>query len=162
MTQKLATQDTFGIGIHEKEEHELVATFYIGKDIYGVAAINVQEIVRFQQMTVVPHAPDYILGLINLRGQIVTSIDLRFRLTGEHMAVSEECMNLILKTEDGIYSVLVDDVGDVLDIGQSQLEPPPETMSPGMRTYVNHICKLEKKLLNILDTNKIVGIKTES
>lgn len=162
MTQELATVDTFGIGVNEDEEHSLIATFFMGNDMFGVDALKVQEIVRFQKMTQVPHAPDYILGLINLRGQIVTSIDLRYRLTGEHMEVSEECMNLILKTADGTYSVLVDDVGDVLDIEQNQQEPPPETMAPKMKKYVESICKLEKKLLNILDTDRIVGVENES
>ena len=157
MTQEITAVYTFGIGIKEREKLELVATFFIGADMFGISAIRVQEIVRFQKMTYVPHAPNYVIGLINLRGQIVTAIDLRYRLTGEHIKVSEQSMSLIVKAQEGIYCVIVDDVGDVLEVSQGQLEAPPETMAASMRAYVSHICKLDKKLLNILDADKIVG-----
>lgn len=157
MSKELVQQDTYGMGIAEHEERFLVATFYLGTDLFALEALKVQEIVRFHKMTPVPHAPDYVLGLINLRGQIVTAIDLRHRLTGESANVTEESMNLILKNDDGVCSVVVDDIGDVLEVGAGQLEPPPETMSPMMRAYVQNICKLDRQLLNILDPEKIIS-----
>jgi purine-binding chemotaxis protein CheW len=149
-------QDTFGIGIAEASEANLFATFSLGGETFGVDALQVQEIVRFQKMTPVPYSPEYILGLINLRGQIVTALDLRHRLTGEHIEIKEDTMNFILKTPSGVCSIIVDDVGDVLEIETQRMEPPPETMAPRMREYVKQICKMDDILLCILDIESIV------
>lgn len=157
---ELVHQDTFGVGISEAVETRLYATFTLGDEVFGVEAVQVQEIVPFQKMTPVPHSPDYILGLINLRGQIFTALDLRYRLTGEHVEIDEEnSLNFILKTPSGVCSLIVDDVGDVLDIESSRMEPPPETMKPRMREYVHQICKMDDHLLCILDIEKIVSIE---
>ncbi len=156
---ELVVQDTFGIGINDYEEVTKYATFTIGGEMFGVNALNVQEIVLFQRMTEVPHSADYILGLINLRGQIVTAIDLRYRLTNTNTEINEDSMNFILKTEQGICSVIVDDVGDVMDINETSMEPAPETMDSKMREYVSKICKLEDRLLCILDIEKIVKVE---
>jgi purine-binding chemotaxis protein CheW len=155
---ELVVQDTFGIGINNQEEVTKYATFTIGGEMFGVNALNVQEIVLFQRMTKVPHSADYILGLINLRGQIVTAIDLRFRLTNTSTEINEDSMNFILKTDQGICSVIVDDVGDVMDINETSMEPAPETMDAKMREYVSKICKLQDRLLCVLDIEKIVKV----
>jgi purine-binding chemotaxis protein CheW len=153
---ELVHKDTFGIGVAEAVDSKLYATFSLGGEVFGVDALQVQEIVLFQKMTPVPHSPDYILGLINLRGQIVTALDLRHRLTGEHIELSEDSMNFILKTSSGVCSVIVDDVGDVLDIPSHRMEPAPETMNQRMKEYVKNICKMDDKLLCILDIERIV------
>jgi len=159
MTQ-LVHKDTFGIGISEAKETRLYATFSLGEELFGVEAIKVQEIVPLQKMTPVPHSPDYILGLINLRGQIFTALDLRYRLTGEHVVINKETsLNFILKTPSGVCSLIVDDVGDVLDIESGRMEPPPETMKPRMRSYIQQICKMDNRLLCILDIEKIVSLE---
>jgi purine-binding chemotaxis protein CheW len=155
MTQ-LVHQDTFGIGVSESIKSKLYATFYLGGEVFAVDALQVQEIVLFQKMTPVPHAPAYILGLINLRGQIVTALDLRYRLSGESITLSDNNMNVILKTPAGVCSVLVEDVGDVLEIEEARMESVPETMSVRMRDYVSKICKMDDSLLCILDIDRIV------
>lgn len=155
MTQ-LVQKDTFGIGVSEQLKSRLYATFALGGEIFAVDALQVQEIVLSQKMTPVPHSPAYILGLINLRGQIVTALDLRYRLTGEAIVISQNNMNVILKTPAGVCSVLVDDVGDVLEIEDERMESVPETMSPRMRDFVTKICKMDQGLLCILDINRIV------
>ena len=157
---ELVQQDTFGVGISKAKDTRLYATFTLGDEVFGVEAIQVQEIVPLQKMTPVPHCPEYILGLINLRGQIFTALDLRYRLTGEHVEIDEEkSLNFILKTPSGICSLIVDDVGDVLDIESDRMEPPPETMQPKMKEFVQKICKMDDRLLCILDINKIVSIE---
>lgn len=155
MTQ-LVHKDTFGIGVSESVKSRLYATFALGGETFAVDALQVQEIVLFQKMTPVPHSPAHILGLINLRGQIVTALDLRFRLTGEAIVISHNNMNVILKTPAGVCSVLVDDVGDVLEIEDQRMESVPDTMSPRMRDFVTKICKMDHGLLCILDINRIV------
>jgi purine-binding chemotaxis protein CheW len=155
---ELVKKDTFGVGISEAKETRLYATFTLGDEIFGVEAVQVQEIVPFQKMTPVPHCPEFILGLINLRGQIFTALDLRYRLTGEHVELDEESsLNFILKTPSGVCSLIVDDVGDVLDIESDRMEPPPETMNPQMREYILQICKMDDRLLCVLDIEKIVS-----
>ena len=155
----IVVKDTFGIGINAQEEITKYATFAIGGEMFGVNALNVQEIYSFQKMTKVPHSADYILGLINLRGQIVTAIDLRYRLTNKNTEITEDSMNCILKTEQGICSVIVDEIGDVMDISESNMEPPPETMDNKMKEYVSKICKLTDRLLCVLDIEKIVKVE---
>ena len=159
MTQ-LVQKDTFGIGVSENIKSKLYATFSLGGEIFAVDALQVQEIVLFQKMTPVPHSPTYILGLINLRGQIVTALDLRYRLSGEPISISENNMNVILKTPAGICSVLVDDVGDVLEIEDARMESVPETMSARMRDFITKICKMDDGLLCILDIDRIVKQET--
>jgi len=155
MSQDIVKADTFGIGVNEIEKSSLYASFQFDDEVFGIDALKVQEIVRYQKMTPVPHAPEYILGLINLRGQILTAIDLKFRLTGEHVKITDKSMNLILNTEHGTCSVIVDEVGDVMEISDKQQENPPETMSAELKKYVLKICKLDKKLLSILDSDMI-------
>jgi purine-binding chemotaxis protein CheW len=83
---------------------------------FGVDVLRVQEVLRFQQMTRVPQAPEVIEGLINLRGQIVTAIDMRRRLRLPPRAGDQTPMNMVVRTEDGAVSLLVDEIGDVLDV----------------------------------------------
>lgn len=134
------------------------ATFYVDGDYFGVDVLRVQEILRHQEMSPVPLAPPVIAGLINLRGQIVTGFDLRQRLCaekGRRQSLEEsKAMNIVVKTEDGAVSFLVDDIGDVLTLETSTFEAPPETLPANLRPMLECICKLEGRLLLILDSDK--------
>ena len=92
------------------------STFFVADLFFGVDVLCVQEVLRFQQMTRVPQAPEVIEGLINLRGQIVTAIDMRRRLRLPPRAGEKTPMNMVVRTEDGAVSLLVDEIGDVLDV----------------------------------------------
>ncbi|MFN7926249.1 MAG: chemotaxis protein CheW [Bryobacteraceae bacterium] len=133
-------------------------TFYLDKHFFGVDVLKVQEVIRYQTMTRVPLAPGVIRGLINLRGQIVTAIDLRQRLelpprTGEDLP-----MNVVIRTDDGAVSLLVDEIGDVLDAEEEQFESPPETVGGAARSLVQGVYKLKDKLLLILDTDRAISV----
>src|SRR3984893_5450670 len=100
------------------------STFFVGDLFFGVDVLNVQEVLRFQQMTPVPQAPEVIEGLINLRGQIVTAIDMRRRLGLPARTGDKPPMNMVVRTSDGAVSLLVDEIGDVLDMDAATYERP--------------------------------------
>ena len=112
------------------------ATFFLGDELFGVNTLHVQEILTYQDITSVPLAPDYVRGLINLRGQIVTVIDLRCRLGFERLDDQKTSMNLIVNSDEGLMSLLVDTIGNVLDIPADRLLPPPGTIRGVVVHYI--------------------------
>ncbi len=134
-------------------------TFFLNGFFFGVEVLKVQEIIRYQQMTMVPLAPDMIEGLINLRGQIVTAIDLRRRMNFEARAVSAELpMNVVVRTVEGAVSLLVDEMGDVIEVDQASFEPSPATLRGVARDMIRGVYKLKDRLLLILDTERAMKI----
>jgi purine-binding chemotaxis protein CheW len=137
---------------------EQLATFVVGKFFFGISVLNVQEVLRFQRMTKVPLAPPVIVGLINLRGQIVPAIDMRRRLYLDPRADDERPMNLVVRTEDGAVSLLVDEIGDVLELKPSTFENTPANVAATVREMIRGVYKLTSSLLFVLDTEKTVDI----
>ena len=133
-------------------------TFHLANLYFGVSVLNVQEVIKFQPMTFVPLASRAVSGLINLRGQIVTAIDLRRRLELEDREDSEPPMNVVIRTDEGPVSLLVDDIGDVLEVSDSSYEPPPSTMKGVAKELITGVHKLEGRLLLILDIAKVVMV----
>jgi purine-binding chemotaxis protein CheW len=131
-------------------------TFYLDGHYFGLDVINVQEIIRYQEMTRVPLAPPVVRGLINLRGQIVTAIDLRRRLELEDRSSDQLPVNVVVKTADGAVSLLVDEIGDVLEVPEKLFERSPETLTGAARELVRGAYKLPDCLLLILDTEQTV------
>jgi purine-binding chemotaxis protein CheW len=129
----------------------LYSTFYVDGAHYGVDALDVQEVLRQQPMTRVPLAPEEVRGLINLRGQVVIAIDLRCRLGLAPLESERGSMNLVVRTEDGPISLLVDRIGDVLKVDVDHLEPTPETVAPRHRALMLGVFKLDGGLLHVLD-----------
>ena len=103
-------------------------TFSVDGLLLAIDVLEVQEVIRYQEMTRVPLAPPVVRGLINLRGQIVTAIDLRRRLGLPPAADDQRPMNVVVRTDDGAVSLLVDEIGDVIELGNQKLERPPETV----------------------------------
>jgi purine-binding chemotaxis protein CheW len=136
------------------------ATFFLGDLFLGVEVLKVQEVIRYQEMTRVPLAPDMVQGLINLRGQIVTAIDLRRRLELPALPENKLPMNVVVRTDDGAVSLLVDEIGDVLEIEDETYERPPQTLSGVARELVTGVYKLKDRLLLILDTARTVSLPT--
>lgn len=136
-----------------------LCTFSLGDLLFGVDVTNVQEVIRYQEMTCVPLAPAIIRGLINLRGQIVTAIEMRARL-GLPEREGALPMNVVVRTSDGVVSLLVDEIGDVLEVEERVFERPPETMSGTFRELVSGVYKLDRQLLLLLDVEKITASPT--
>lgn len=129
-------------------------TFLLDGYLFGVPVPQVQEVIRFQPMTRVPLAPPAVKGMINLRGQIVLAIDLRHRLSLPERPAGELPMNVVVRTADGAVSLLVDEIGDVIEVDDSSFETPPETLRGSVRTTILGVYKLDSRLLHALDKEK--------
>lgn len=132
------------------------STFSVGGLFFGVEVRKVQEVLRAQEMTNVPLAPDVIEGLINLRGQIVTAIDMRRRLGLPPRGPGLPPMNLVVRSEEGPVSLLVDEIGDVLEAQPESYEPPPDTTPAGLRPLLDGVYKLDGRLLLVLATERVL------
>ncbi len=132
------------------------ATFYVGDMFFGVHVTEVQEVLRYQEMTQVPLAPAVIEGLINLRGQIVTALDMRRRLAVAPRDPERQPMNMVVRSEDGPVSLLVDEIGDVLEVPSDQFEPPPDNIANIQRHLLDGIYKLDGRLLLALNRARVL------
>jgi purine-binding chemotaxis protein CheW len=135
-----------------------LATFHVGGRYFGIEVTAVQEVIRYQEITRAPLAPGEIRGLINLRGIIVVAIDLRRRMGLAADDESAPPMNVVIRTDDGLVSLLVDRIGDVLDVDEEQFEPPPETVQGEARDLIRGAYKLEDDLLLELDIERTLEI----
>lgn len=132
------------------------ATFHVADLLFGVDVLRVQEVLRAQPMTRVPLAPQVIEGLINLRGQIVLAIDMRRRLRLAPRGDERLPMNMVIRYEDAAISLLVDEIGDVLEIGADSYEVPPVNIDAALRQIIRGIYKLKDRLLLVLDIERTV------
>ncbi len=139
-------------------DNKQFATFFLNGLFFGVEVLKVQEVIRYQEMTRVPIAPTMVQGLINLRGQIITAIDLRRRLEMPLRAEGQLPMNVVVRTEDGAVSLLVDEIGDVVEIQDDTYERLPETLTGVARELIRGVYKLKERLLLILDIEPTVNL----
>jgi purine-binding chemotaxis protein CheW len=133
-------------------------TFYLDGLLFGVEVSKVQEVIRYQEMTRVPLASPVIRGLINLRGQIVTALDLRRRINLNERASDKLPMNVVVRSGTEVVSLLVDEIGDVLEVGEDDFERPPDTLQGEARELIRGTYKLKDRLLLVLDTEKAVQL----
>ncbi len=133
-----------------------LCTVLIGGTWYGLPVERLQEVLRHSGVTPVPLAPPAVAGLINLRGQIVEAIDPRVPLASVPAAPDRPPVNVVVRTPSGPISLLADDVGDVLEVSEDSAEPPPPTVSEAARRLISAACKLENRLLPILDVDRVI------
>jgi purine-binding chemotaxis protein CheW len=127
-------------------------TFYLDKIMFGVDLEKVQEVIRYLEITEIPLAPRVVSGLMNLRGQIITGIDLRRRLGMADRAEGDSPMNVVIRNADGAVSLQVDEIGDVVEVTEDSFERPPETLQGKVREVILGVHKLEKQLMHVLNT----------
>lgn len=133
---------------------EQFCTFSVKDQLFGVPVQQVQEVIRYQEATRVPRLPEVIRGLINLRGQIVMAVDLRRRLGLEEDRPDACPVNVVMRTQEGPVSLLVDSIGDVVEVQDKTFEEPPQTLSEDMRQLITGVHKLESGLMHVLNTEK--------
>jgi len=138
-----------------------LCTFYLDEMHFGIDVDAVQEVLRFQTMTPVPLAPPVVAGLINLRGQIVTALDLRRRLELPERPPDLLPTNVVLRSSAVGASLLVDAIGEVVDVDDGAFEAPPETVQGRARELILGAYKQPEQLLFLLDLRKTLEIGTE-
>jgi purine-binding chemotaxis protein CheW len=138
-------------------ESRQFCTFRLDGHFLGVEVERVQEVIRYQEMTPVPLAAAAVSGLINLRGQIVTAVDLRQCLGMPPRAAGKLPMNVVVRANERAVSLLVDEIGDVLDVPGDSFEQSPTTLDKVDRSLFTGVYKLDDKLLLVLDTDKAVA-----
>lgn len=132
-------------------------TFLVDGALFGVDVKEVQEVIRYQPMTRVPLAHPVVSGLINLRGQIVTAIDLRRRLGLPERAEGDLPVNVVVRRDDNPVSLLVDEIDDVVEIEGESVEAPPQTVKAYGRDLIAGVHQLESRLLLVLATDRTVN-----
>jgi purine-binding chemotaxis protein CheW len=142
-----------GVSIDDRQ----LCTFFVAGRTFGVEVSAMREVLKAQPLTRVPLAPRQVRGLINLRGQIVTAIDLRERLGFPPSTGERASMNVIVEGEDGLISLLVDEIGDVVVVSGDDVESPPDTVGEGVRRLIRCVYKLQDRLLLLLDIEKTVA-----
>ncbi|MGZ3687781.1 MAG: chemotaxis protein CheW [Bdellovibrionota bacterium] len=140
-------------------------SFRLEHQTLGIPVTQVQEVISGLQVTPVPLAGTEVRGLINLRGQIVTVIDLRRRLGMPERAPDDPCMNVIVRNGDeepeGLYSLLVDSIGDVLNVHDIPILPPPATLDGIWRRICAGVFRLDQAILVVLDVPSVLNFQEE-
>ena len=144
------------------ETQKLYCTFYLDDLFLGIDVLKVQEILLYQDTTPVPLAHPVISGLINLRGQVVTAMDLRLRLGLTERDPDQLSMNVIVQTKGDTVSLLVDEIGDVVEVEDSAFEPPPETIQGAIRELIDGVYKLDGQLLLVVDAEKTMDLLADA
>ena len=133
-----------------------LATFYVGNALFGMDILKVQEINKILDMTVVPQAPEYVKGILNLRGQIVTIIDLGIKLGLSTIDIGPETRNIIVNSKNEYIGLLVDRIGDVERTSEDQIEAPPANISGITAMFFEGVYKKENSLIGILNVEKVL------
>jgi purine-binding chemotaxis protein CheW len=139
---------------------ELV-TFYQGEAVCGLDILQVEEINRQLEMTIVPKAPDYVLGILNLRGKIVTVIDLGQKIGLSPTEVGDTTRNIIIHTADDHIGLLVDRIADVVAVDWDQVSPPPPNVSGIQGRFFEGVLQTAKGLIAILDLIEVLKIEDQ-
>ncbi len=134
-----------------------LATFWLDGDLYGVEVEHVQEVLRAQKLTRVPLAPPAVAGLINLRGQVVTAIELRERLGRPPRPEGAESVVIVVRMHGEAVSFLVDGIADVVHVEAVDFEQPPDTLDGRARDLIRGAYKLRGRLLLALDVARAVA-----
>lgn len=139
-------------------------TFYYDKHFFGLPIDEVIEINRALNVTPVPMAPEYVSGVVNLRGQILTAINLatRIGLSCDSHDEKKEYNNVIMGNREEPVSLLVERIGDVMSIPTEMVEPPPDMIEGINLKFVDQVCKLESKLLIILNSKALENAEDDN
>ncbi|MDM4014063.1 chemotaxis protein CheW [Roseiconus lacunae] len=140
------------------QQLESYCTFRVDDLLFGVEVCQVQEVIRTHPTTSVPLAPAVVHGLMNLRGQIVSALNLRYVLGMPPSQSERKPMNVVVRSQEGPISLLVDEIGDVVQVDRDRFEPLPETLQSQQREMLTGAFKLDGKLLLILDIERVLAI----
>ena len=134
-----------------------LVTFRLGGETYGVDVMNVQEVLRITEIAPVPGAPDYVLGIINLRGNVVTVVDTRARFGLPSSETDDASRIVIVESENQVVGILVDSVAEVVELNQSEIDVPPNVGNEDSGRYVLGVANRESDLLIVIDLDKLLA-----
>ncbi|MFO8156169.1 MAG: chemotaxis protein CheW [Pseudomonadota bacterium] len=132
-------------------------TFHLEEEKYGVPVEQVKEVLRYTEITPVPGAPDYVLGIINLRGNVVTILDTRKRFALPDREPDEETRFVILEVADQTVGILVDSVSEVMRLRQNEIEHAPNVGNDESSKYIQGVASRESNLLILVDLDKLLS-----
>ncbi len=132
-------------------------TFHLDNEVYGVNVMQVKEVLRYTEIAPVPGAPDYVLGIINLRGNVVTVIDTRMRFGLSPCDVSENSRIVIIEAENQIVGILVDSVAEVVDLNSDDIDPAPNIGTEESAEFIRGVSNRNDELLILIDLNKLLN-----
>ncbi len=144
--------------LEQAQSAKQLCTFLVDGLLFGVDVTQVQEVIRYQEMTPVPLSSNVVRGLINLRGHIVSAIEMRRRLGLSPHADTDQPMNVVVRQQGSVISLLVDEIGDVVDVDESTYEAPPTTLDGRLKELITGVYKLDQQLLLVLDTDNAIRI----
>jgi purine-binding chemotaxis protein CheW len=133
-----------------------MATFYVGNVLFGMDILKVQEINKILDMTAVPQAPEYVKGILNLRGQIVTIIDLGIKLGLSSIDIGPDTRNIIVHSKNEYIGLLVDRIGDVEKTSEEKIEAPPANIGGVKAQFFDGVYKKENSLIGILNVERVL------
>ena len=139
-----------------------LSTFYVGDALYGMDILRVQEINRLMDFTKVPQSPEYVMGIMNLRGQIVTVIDLSKKLGLSRTELKDESRNIIVNDQGEYIGLLVDRISDVVRSDRDKIEPPPSNMGGVQGKFLQGVYKMDKNLIGILNVEELLKTADEA
>ncbi len=144
--------------LQDKEQLLQLVGFKIGQETFGVDILIVQEIIRSAPITYVPNSPEFVEGVINLRGSIIPVIDLRKRLNFDTTHYTQEKdWILILDIQSKVTGFIVDSVTDVIKIQENNIDPPPDILVAGLQSqYIRGVCEIDQSLVILLDFSRIL------
>jgi len=132
-------------------------TMTVAGQAFGIPVLSVRDVLAAQRITHVPLAPPEIAGSLNLRGRIATAVDMRRRLGLQAKESSEHTISVVVECEGELYSLMVDEVGDVITVSRSAYEPNPITMESSWREISDGLYRLDGKLLVVLEVERLIG-----
>jgi len=147
------------IDVDEKNDDTIIqwVTFYLENEKYGIKVMQVQEVLRMTEIAPVPGAPHYVLGIINLRGNVVTVIDTRRRFGLQDVENDDETRIVIIEANNNVVGILVDSVAEVVDLKISEIETAPNVGNDESSKYIQGVSSRENELLILVDVNKLLS-----
>lgn len=131
-------------------------TFRLAEETYGINVMMVQEVLRYTEIAPVPGAPDYVLGIINLRGNVVTVIDTRLRFGLDPSEVTDATRIMIIEADQQVVGIMVDSVAEVVYLKQSEIETAPNVGNEETAKFIQGVCNKNNELLILVELNKLM------
>jgi purine-binding chemotaxis protein CheW len=154
---KHAETELNGAAAAASSEHRDYVTMSIGGQLFGIPVLKVQDVLGTQTITRVPLAPVEVAGSLNLRGRIVTAVDVRLRLGLPKRENDKQAMSVVVEHEGELYSLLVDSVGEVLSLESRDYQRNPPTLNPRLREFSDGIYRLNDSLLVVLSVSSLLN-----